>query len=60
MGGKHSGDRRIVRNYNGEISELDLRFKILRLYIEDKERGIVSDEGIQKQQHRDICKRKQG
>lgn len=60
MGGRRTIDRYIVRNYTGEASAMDIRFKILKLMLEDKERGIVADAGLRKQQYRDICKGEQG
>lgn len=60
MGGRRTRDRRIVRNYTGEVSAMDIRLKILKLLMEDKERGIASDAGMRKQQHRNICEREQG
>lgn len=60
MGGRRTRNRRIVRNYTGEVSAMDIRLKILKLLMEDKERGIASDAGMQKQQHRNICEREQG
>ena len=60
MGGRRARDRRVVVNYTGEASAMDIRFKILKLLLEDRERGIVPDAGMWKQQYRDICKREQG
>lgn len=61
MGGRrHVRNRKVVCNYTGEASAMDVRLKILKLFLEDEERGIVSDAGIWKQQHRDICQREQG
>jgi hypothetical protein len=60
MGRNRAGDRRIIKNYTGEAIAMDIRFKILKLLMEDKERSIASDAGMQKQPHRDICKGKQG
>lgn len=60
MGGRRAKERKIVMNYTGEVSSMDIRYKILRLLLEDKERGIISNAGMRKQQHRNICKREQG
>ncbi len=60
MAGKHVKNRRVVRNYTGEVSAMDIRFKMLKLLMEDRERGIVSNAGLWKQQHRYICKGEQG
>ena len=60
MGERRARDRCVVRNYTGEVSAMDIRLKILKLLLEDKERGIISDAGLRKQQHRDICQGKQG
>ncbi len=60
MGKRHSVERRIIRNYTGDVSSMEIRFKIFKLMLEDRERGGLSGAGIRKQQYRDICKREQG
>jgi len=57
MVGKQDKDREIIVNYTGEVSAIDLRLQILRLLLENRERGIEADDGMRKQQHRNICER---
>ena len=56
MAGKRGGDRKIIKNYTGEAAAGDIRFRILKLMMEEKERGIAADAEICKQR-RNICKR---
>lgn len=55
MGRKSFRDRCFVRNYTNEVSAMDIRFNIIKLLLEDKERGITSDAGLRKSQYRHIC-----
>lgn len=60
MGRKRGNGRRIIMNYTGEVSAMDIRLKIVELYLENRKRGIAGNDGMHKQQYRNICKGKQG
>lgn len=49
MAGRRKADRCIVLNYTGKISSMEIRIKIMRLFLEDMERGILSNGELQKQ-----------
>ena len=59
MGGKLCRDRSIIINYKGEVTAMDIRVKVLELLLEDRKRGIAADDGLRRQQHRNICEREQ-
>ncbi len=52
--------RKVVITYSGEESKAVLRSKIIKLLMEDIERGSWSYDGDREEQNRDICKREQG
>lgn len=60
MGGKKCSNRRIIVNYTGEVSSMDVRLKLIGLFLENRKRGIAGNDGMHKQQHRNICEGKQG
>ena len=40
-GRKNAGGRRIIKNYTGEVTVKEMRETILKLLMDDQERGIV-------------------
>lgn len=60
MGKKQTAIKRFIKNYSREITAAEIRVKIIRLMLEDRERGIVSDASLRKEQNRDIYKNQQG
>ncbi len=40
-GRENTGGRRIIKNYTGEVTAKEMRIKILKLLMDDQERGIV-------------------
>jgi hypothetical protein len=53
------GNRKVITTYLGEEARDMIRLKIIKLLLEDVERGRSSYGGGNKQ-NRDICKREQG
>ncbi len=60
MGGRRAKDRKIVMRYTGEVTAEAIGIKIIKLLLEDRERGIVRDACTGKKLHRDLCEGKQG
>jgi hypothetical protein len=60
MAGRREVKRNLVKNYTGEVSALEIRYKILRILLEERERGSVLHAGLRGQHDRDICKGEQG
>lgn len=60
MGGRHAYDRRIYINHACEAAAADVGFKIIKLMVEEKERGIFSDAVCGRKQYSSLRKDKQG
>ena len=59
MGKSRTRDREIIKRYTSEAAAEDIRYRILRLLMENGEGGAERDERTG-EQHRDICKGEQG
>ena len=43
MGRSKNGERVIFKNYSCEISHIDIMFRLVKLYLEDKNFGICNE-----------------
>jgi len=64
-GGLNVGKRRqdaikVVRSYAREETLCEIRTRVLKLLMEDRERGISANAFRQKRQHRDLFEAEQG
>ncbi len=60
MAGRRTGRRKLIRNYTGEVSALEIRYRILRILLDGRERGSALHAGGRDQHDRDIHKGEQG
>ena len=60
MAGRRAVKRNLVRNYTGEVSALEIRYRILRILLDGRERGSALHAGVRGQHDRDIHKGEQG
>lgn len=60
MGERRHDDRKVVRSYTHEATLMEIRIRVLKLLMEDRERGITVNACKQKKQHRDLFETEQG
>ena len=56
MAGKRAGKRKLIRNYTGEVSTLEVSCRILRIMLDGRERGSALHAGARERHDRDIYK----
>ena len=60
MGGRRRESLLVLKSYSREATLPEIRVRILKLLLEDRERGITAGAVRQKGQHRDLCEAEQG
>jgi hypothetical protein len=60
VGGRRHDASKVIRSYTHEATLMEIRIKVLKLLMEDRERGISANACKQKRQHRDLFEAEQG